>query len=239
MKIMDKNFSDFAFYIHTHTDCLDAMAICLGQLKKYFPNIKRYIVSNCNHPLYNQDSLLLYDEKQIYSKRLATTLPQVVENKIIYMHEDMIPYAEADLDELIRVCACMDNNDIDFIRLCPNVGIGQEVLKNIRQYHGNYYFSVQPTIWKKNSFINFMSSLSMSIWDLERYAQNDCRSKYNGYTYFNGTEKLRGEQHFDSSIFPYVATAIVKGKWNNLEYERELRSLIKEYSISSDRSFMI
>jgi len=37
--------------------------------------------------------------------------------------------------------------------------------------------------------------------------------------------------HWDSSIYPYVATAIVKGKWNTSQYSKELNILFKDYDI--------
>ena len=54
--------------------------------------------------------------------------------------------------------------------------------------------------------------------------------KINGlYCYYN--EPKRGSNHHDSSVFPYIATAIVKGKWNCLEYRKELEPIFKNYNI--------
>ena len=53
--------------------------------------------------------------------------------------------------------------------------------------------------------------------------------------YFEGEEQLRGKAHYDSHIFPYTATAIIKGKWNNLEYSSEIKELMEMYNIKSDR----
>ena len=37
--------------------------------------------------------------------------------------------------------------------------------------------------------------------------------------------------HHDSSTYPYIATAIVKGMWNVSEYPEELKEVFNEYSI--------
>jgi hypothetical protein len=227
--------SEFAFYIHTHTDCVDAMQMCLGQLEKYFPNNKVYIATNSHHAVYGDHTVVLYDESQPYTKRLSETIKTVEEDTVLYMHEDMILYKQPNQKELTRVVQLMDQHGIDFIRLCPNLGIGHQVLKNICYYYGEYYFSVQPTLWKKKSLQNFMSEFSMGIWELESKGQSVCRLKYSGYTYFVGDEPMRGECHHDSFIFPYIATAIVKGKWNTAEYSKELHELMEEYDIKSDR----
>ena len=45
-------------------------------------------------------------------------------------------------------------------------------------------------------------------------------------------KKKRGLYHYDSTIFPYIATAINKGKWNMSEYSKELDFLFKEYNVN-------
>ena len=47
-----------------------------------------------------------------------------------------------------------------------------------------------------------------------------------------GNEKQRGIYHYDSLVFPYIATAINKGKWNMSEYSNELDKLFGEYNIN-------
>ena len=47
-----------------------------------------------------------------------------------------------------------------------------------------------------------------------------------------GGEKKRGMYHYDSIVFPYICTAIVKGKWNMNEYQNELDKLFGEYNIN-------
>ena len=37
--------------------------------------------------------------------------------------------------------------------------------------------------------------------------------------------------HWDSKTFPYIATAIVKGKWNLSEYKQELGMILSSYKI--------
>jgi hypothetical protein len=70
-----------------------------------------------------------------------------------------------------------------------------------------------------------------SIWEFEAAAQETMQSlKYRSAVVFENTPK-RGDSHFDSKIYPYIATAIVKGKWNTKEYKLELEELSREYEI--------
>ena len=54
------------------------------------------------------------------------------------------------------------------------------------------------------------------------------------YSHTKGAAR-RGIFHFDNPVYPYVATAIGKGKWNLSEYVAELSKVFSEYGI--DPSF--
>ena len=74
------------------------------------------------------------------------------------------------------------------------------------------------------------------IREFEPRAQEICKYfKIRGLYTHNGEPK-RGELHWDTSVYPYIATAIVKGKWNLSQYEKELGMLLRKYIIDpSDR----
>ena len=38
--------------------------------------------------------------------------------------------------------------------------------------------------------------------------------------------------HFNSHSYPYIATAVVKGKWNHSEYSKELDIVFHKYDIN-------
>jgi hypothetical protein len=74
------------------------------------------------------------------------------------------------------------------------------------------------------------STGGQNIWDLEVHGQSSFRKLgLRGYQPTT-TGRQRGKHHGDSLIYPYVATAIVKGKWNISEYP-ELRQLTAAYDI--------
>jgi hypothetical protein len=60
-----------------------------------------------------------------------------------------------------------------------------------------------------------------------------CNNNISGLYYYN-EEPKRGGNHYDSSIYPYIATALVKGKWNLSEYKKELGTLLEQYNIDKD-----
>lgn len=223
------------FFIYTNSEYFDVTYPCIQRIKKYFPSNKLYIASNEHHKMFDQPNIvcLNYDNSSIYSNRLYETLKKIYENYIIYLHEDMIIYSNPDEQEIEKILYVMELNNIDFVRFCINDGVGEEAINktNLRFYHGNYYFSVQPTIWKTNKLLSFMEKENKNIWDLELFAQENCKKNFNGYTYCNLNEKQRGLGHKDSIIFPYIATGVVKGKWNIKEYKKELLNIFSEYNI--------
>ena len=81
--------------------------------------------------------------------------------------------------------------------------------------------------FKIKYFINFLSNaLDNSIWELELNSSFiSKKANIYGLMHFDN-ENLRGG-HFDSNVWPYIATAIVKGKWNLIEYSNELSKIEK------------
>jgi hypothetical protein len=51
-----------------------------------------------------------------------------------------------------------------------------------------------------------------------------------GLQHYGGNPK-RGLQHYDSTVYPCIATAVVKGVWNISEYPEEMKSIINEFNI--------
>lgn len=90
-------------------------------------------------------------------------------------------------------------------------------------------FSIQPTIISKSSFNKILDSVgSLNIWDFEKSVKND----FNSYMVKLGNEVKRGLYHCDSIVFPYIATAINKGRWNISEYRKELTLIFSKYNVN-------
>ncbi len=53
-----------------------------------------------------------------------------------------------------------------------------------------------------------------NIWELEVNSQRVVRKMDLRAAFSYRSGKRRGLHHFDNDIYPYVATAIGKGKWN-------------------------
>lgn len=169
-----------------------------------------------------------YDNSFLYTERLLNCLQQIDYDNILFLHEDMILYDYVKKEEFDKIYQIYKNNNFDYIKLIKTgVHSGTEIFSNIYNFDksSDTAFAVQPTIWKTNSLINFLKiNNNKNIWQLERDSQ-EVAKKLNGFYYHNKNSKKRGQAHWDSFVFPYIATAIVKGRWNFMEYKDELLNI--------------
>ena len=93
---------------------------------------------------------------------------------------------------------------------------------------------MQPTIWKKSRFIELYKQVQAEKWFESDTYEEACRSlNIKGFFTYNGEKKRGG--HFDSSVYPYIATAVVKGKWNVSEYQQELQKQLQSYEEQKEK----
>ena len=119
--------------------------------------------------------------------------------------------------------------------------LSNDLFHNIPQ-KSKYLFSTQATLWRKKSLFKLLTNAYEkykydNIWEsevrLNELAQN--LNLKGAFLYNNGNK--RGKNHWDSNNFPYIATAIVKGKWNFQEYKNELMEILISNKINTKRRF--
>lgn len=209
--------------VYTHSSYSDVLDIFGKQAEKF--NLKYSVISNAE----NAD--IIYSEDLSYSQRLLSSLSQVKDDIILFLHEDMFLYKQFDQDRVDYYSNYLSENPLSFIRLAKtgacNTWHREPTLQQIINPSFDF-FAVQPTLWKIQDFIKFLEAAGdKTIWDLERHgAEINSKLGLNGAIHYEGEPRRGG--HYDSNIFPYVATAIVKGKWNISEYP-ELVEILNEY----------
>jgi hypothetical protein len=231
----------------SHTSYADALKVGLGQRVRHLgPFEQDYLALEKplpkNHDLPLGLKLALYDEALPYTGRLLQVLAQLTEEYVLFTHEDMpitqTPATSAIFDALRILKARPSNACVRLIR------VGRSHLPGflLKLFKWNFtriprwskwQFSIQPTLWKREKLMAMLRSTGdQNIWDLEVHGQSSFRNLgLRGYQPAT-TGRKRGKHHGDSLIYPYVATAIVKGKWNISEYP-ELRQLTAAYDIDS------
>jgi len=244
--------SNTARVLYTHTDYSDCWPMYFGQTIKV-GNLfaENYVfVNKIDDRIPKYFKQILYDDALDYSDRVLSCLQQLSSEVIFFEHEDMILYDVPEVMQLINYVALIKKNVLDHFN--PNRfdaiklarggkfycrKVRKRGIKSLRAISrlSPWIFSIQPSFWSRDSLIDLLSRHKRKqIWKFERDAQKTIRNmRFRVATVFEKTPK-RGAYHYDSTIYPFIATAIVKGKWNTLEYERELTELSAEFNINLD-----
>jgi len=217
--------------VYSHSEYFDVLEIFLERWDLFYGE-EITIFSDKKYKDYNT---IIYDDKLNYTDRLIQCLENTNWDIFLYQHEDMFLYGEPDSKKLKDYEKVLKDTDNSFIRLTKAGACKfsksdlNETLLNISKDSENF-FAVQSTLWKKADLIKFLKAAgSLSIWDLEWTSPTiNIKASLSGLSHFDN-EPPRGG-HFDSNMWPYVATAINKGKWNFGEYEKEFSEIDKVLS---------
>ncbi len=235
---------EIPFVMYSHSEYSDVWIPFISQKAKHLPNFGENIAfidkpSNILHSNWKQ---IFYKEKYTYSKRLICCLKQLNAEYCIFSHEDMFLYGAPKKEIITKYITIMQEDNLDFVKLIKGGQCTYETHKKEKTLHiidnkySEWIFAIQPSIWKINSLISILKKhKSTNIWKLEEKAQNTCKKlNIKGAFSFERGEK-RGEYHWDNTVYPYIATAIVKGKWNISEYPDVLPAILKEYHIDVNK----
>jgi hypothetical protein len=74
--------------------------------------------------------------------------------------------------------------------------------------------------------------------ETEKYRQYMSENKIKGLCHYDNEPK-RGGNHYDSNVYPYIATALVKGKWIMSEYSNELTPILNSNNININKRGVI
>lgn len=214
--------------VYSNSDYFDVLDIFIDEWNKYYN--KELIVFADQK--YKDKKTLIYNKDLKYSDRLIQCLEQMNDDILLYQHEDMFLYDYPNQNKIDEYENILKNNEYSFIRLTKAGACNfsktnlSETLLSISPDSTNF-FAVQSSLWKKNKFIEFLKkSESLNIWDLEHLSPIiNRKTNLQGLCHFDNEQK-RGCHH-DSNAWPYIATAINKGRWNFSEYTNELMKIEK------------
>ena len=216
--------------VYTHIDVSDLWPMFFGELKSHIKDTKIYVAVNKKDDRLSEYTQIEYDDSKPYTERWKEILPQIKEDVILFLHEDMILIESPMIDNLNKYISYVNDNKVKSIKLISIIGDfqsweGDKTIINNKDTK----FSIQPTIIKTKTFLDLLSKVeALNIWEFE----DNVPVEEGHYMVCLGNEKRRGIYHNDSSVFPYIATAINKGKWNYNEYEKELNELFNIYNIN-------
>lgn len=226
--------------LYTHSDYKDVCVPFFGQINKYIPDFKKIIMTDkCFDEIPSDYEVFIYNPNLSYKNRIVSCLSKINEQVVMFIHEDMILFDLPKTDILSDFCHLISNNEADLIKLIKagEFSTNNVPHKNLVNCPSDNIFSIQPTLCLKSTLEKLFKSFSNdSIYDIEKEASSVCSMLGLNKSFMSSceNENKRGAMHWDSSVFPYIATAIVRGKWNFLEYEKELSYILQEYNIDRD-----
>ena len=236
------NIDNLALVIDSTYKYSDAWPLYFNGVEKYFlKDIKKYIFTDKYDLDIENVTPIYYDNNDSYRNQFLGCLKQVKEKYMIYNSEDYILYDNVNMDIIHSFVDVLENDTTyDFIKFIKGPEITREYKH--KDLHiidkSKNFFAQQASIWKTESFVKIFEN---SIPENGRMQQEPLGSGVciklglGGLQHNIGTEVKRGNHHWDSKIFPSMATAIVKGKWNMKEYGDLLTPLFKEYNIDPNK----
>jgi hypothetical protein len=182
----------------------------------------------------DKNKIYCYNNSEDYWNVWVNALEKFNIENFIYLQEDFILYNQVNDKTILDMVDYLNTTDYSFIRLIKSGNLNSKlVFKNLYEIESSNsdIFSMQPTIWKTKDYIKIMKNVMEKKWlETKNYQNYMKNNNIVGLYYFNNEPK-RGLNHHDSELYPYVATALVKGKWNLSEYRSELLPLIEHYNI--------
>ena len=226
-----------AYVFYSHHDYSDVWPLLFKQSERFLKGKKKYLITNSTGCFDTKDwTVILYNDNNRYQDRVWESLQKVKEEIVIFHHEDMF-LLDRPKDYIIKkLVQKVSTGTVDLIKLskaCYENGKHHQIEQKLYLNPRNLSFAIQPTIIKKQTLINiYKATKGDSIWSFEINSNNyvnfmNLKSCY----YHEGVEKKRGLFHWDSILYPYIATAIVKGKWDYECYSNELSALLEENNI--------
>lgn len=242
MKSNIENMNNTALVIDSNYKYSDLWKMYFGQLNKFFNvDIKRYLFTDISteEKSFKAENLL-YDNNDSYRNQILKCLQNVKEEYIIYNSEDYILYDFVKIEEIQRCIKELEKNKqisfIKFIKGPENTILYNDEKKFLKEIdpEDKNLFAQQAGIWRTETFKKIFenSPASNGRMQQEPGGSDICKKlKIRGLQHFSPSSAKRGIVHWDSWIFPYIATAVCKGKWNISEYKNELIPLFYEYNI--------
>jgi hypothetical protein len=214
--------NDLTLYVNAHSSASDCWPMFVGQLEKHWRESPRVVVASDFWPKnIGQLDFVDYSPAKKFSNQYLMGLCAVDTPYALTLQEDFLMYDDVDEAAIARVTRDMWSNSYVCERLIDS---GRDLL-----------YSMQATIWNTRDLMRLYANVAASDpWDAEvksnaamEMLSMRCRQRRDAHL------PLRGRDHRDSPIFPYIATALVKGKWNS-EYRVELELLHREYGIDAN-----
>lgn len=213
---------DVCIVVYTNSKSSKAWNPYFGRLKKYATGMKVYALSNTDEikNYVGADNCYIYGEEEPFTQSWLNAFDKLSiksHKYFVYNQEDFILYDSVNLYMLNEAIELIESGVNHFTKLIKS---------------GGSEFCFQSTLNDSNKFISFMSKYPIDkIWDETHLSAKSIGEYETRYIPDDWVGFKRGLEHYDSKVWPYIATALNKGVWNTHEYPMELQYVFDEYNI--------
>jgi len=227
---------DIAVLIDTNSNYSDVWQPCFTRMDRYNAGVKRYVFTDNANDVPENYISILYDNSASYRNQLLSCLRQIPDKYIIYTSEDYILYDFVQQNEIEKVANLLDKTEYSFCKFIKGPERTTLLKENIHiiDPEDNNFFAQQASLWKTRDFEKIFEIAPSENTRMQHEPGGSaiCRDLgFSGLQYYSNT-KRRGIHHYDSEIYPCIATAVVKGLWNLSEYPTEMKEVVKEFKIN-------
>lgn len=226
--------------VYTHSNCSDLWEMFIKQNHKHI-GWSIFFITNELIPNFPEDRQYIYKNNDSYSDVWVAALNKINSELFIYLQEDFILYADADIQKINEYANVLKNSDYSFVRLIKSGEVNKKISDTLYEISSNnqFVFAMQTSIWKTKDYIELLKNVREQKWlETPRYFEYMSKNNIKGLCHYDNEPK-RGGNHWDSNVYPYIATALVKGKWVMSEYKNELYLILKENSIDINKRGLI
>ena len=226
--------------VYTHSNCSDLWEMFIAQNQKHI-GWPIFFITNQLIPNYPEDSQYVYSDNDNYSDVWIAALNKLNVEQFIYLQEDFILYDDVKINKINEYSMFLKDSDYSFVRLIKSGEVNQKITDTLFEISPSniFIFAMQTTIWKTKDYIDILQNVHEEKWlETARYMDYMSKNNIKGLCHYDNEPK-RGANHHDSNVYPYIATALVKGKWIISEYELELTPILKQYNIEINKRGII
>ncbi len=213
--------------VYTHSDYSWVWKYWHQQTDKFLHNFDKICMSNSNSSFRDDYLVIKYNDKLTYKDRVLSCLNEIDDNEIVlFCHEDMFLYKKPNFEIIDEYINLVKNDNCELVKLIrafenlDKSNLHKKLFKN----PDKQLFSIQPTIIKIKTLKHIYKTVpGENIWEFEANTSKKYLKDLISLCSFDpDVDKKRGKFHYDSSVYPYICTAVIKGKWNFKEYKKEL-----------------
>ena len=151
-----------------------------------------------------------YERK--WTGNISDSLKQVKTKYVLYIQEDYFITEQIMESKLSEILCAMNENKLHYVEISPRLAPGNEKIPNTNSltYNNSNSFSLQASLWDKNTLVELTNIKSANIWDFE----NKSIEPHHNFAYYSAKrqpieyENLMNRGHID---LPAYTRLYVKG----------------------------